>query len=476
MANCPSGGVVLAGSHSASSALHAVLAETEAAFPSALLDAGLPENHEVFRRTYPEVLPRYEAARLASTRRADIARYLAGALRKVVVWRGSAGDLPLHDALEVTASALPLQMHAFAGAPGWRPSVVYRGKKWESQRLASLASLLVERCVATPAAGEALTWVSEELLCDGAVTLSGRKIAVLGAAAEMAPTRLWLEAGADVLWLDAQPPPRSWRDSPGMSGRLFWPAGSVDLLAQPREVLATLRAFASDRPLDVGLYAYAPGHARELRLTAAMNALVDALPPELVGSVTLLVSPTTPTAMSFEDRRAMQMRLEARPGWEAMGARLGAMGKGHGVVVSGDAAASRTVVGIQGASYQAAQYIGKVMAAESWAGMAVEGCPRVSANTAAITRTRSLAHPVFAAAFGGAAALGVETLEPRQSRSINGLLTLHDWLHPEPPVPGNVRVHGRIHTLPYPLESALRVAATIGFARSPWLLAGLIRR
>ena len=107
MANCPSGGVVLAGSHSASSALHAVLAETEAAFPSALLDAGLPENHEVFRRTYPEVLPRYEAARLASTRRADIARYLAGALRKVVVWRGSAGDLPLHDALEVTASRSP---------------------------------------------------------------------------------------------------------------------------------------------------------------------------------------------------------------------------------------------------------------------------------------------------------------------------------------------------------------------------------
>ena len=101
---------------------------------------------------------------------------------------------------------------------------------------------------------------------------------------------------------------------------------------------------------------------------------------------------------------------------------------------------------------------------------------RVSANTAAITKTRSLDHPVFAAAFGGAAAFGVETLVPRQSRLINGLLTVRDWLCPALPEPGAVRVHGGIHTLPYPLGSALRVAAAIGFARSPRLLRGLVSR
>jgi hypothetical protein len=53
---------------------------------------------------------------------------------------------------------------------------------------------------------------------------------------------------------------------------------------------------------------------------------------------------------------------------------------------------------------------------------------------------------------------------------------VHDWFHPDPPVPGRVRVHGGIHTLPYPLESALRVAATFGLVRSPRLLGGLIRR
>jgi hypothetical protein len=150
----------------------------------------------------------------------------------------------------------------------------------------------------------------------------------------------------------------------------------------------------------------------------------------------------------------------------------------------GDAAASRTVASIQGASYQAAQYLGKVLKAECWAEGSAAGAAsspprpplRVSANTAAITRTRSLDHPVFAAAFGGAGAFDVETLTPRQSRPLNGLLAVRDWLHPDTPVPGRVRVHGGIHTLPYPLETALRVAAAIGFARSPSLMRGLLKR
>ena len=57
---------------------------------------------------------------------------------------------------------------------------------------------------------------------------------------------------------------------------------------------------------------------------------------------------------------------------------------------------------------------------------------------------------------------------------LSGLLAVHDWLHPDLPVPGDVRVHGGIHLLPYPLGSALRVAAAFGFARSPRLLRGLV--
>jgi len=159
----------------------------------------------------------------------------------------------------------------------------------------------------------------------------------------------------------------------------------------------------------------------------------------------------------------------------------GLLGRDGGSVVNGDEACTRTVVGIQGASYQAAQYLGKVIMAEHWSrdgtdAGSVRQPIRVSANTAAITRTRSLDHPVFTAAFGGAAAFGVQTFTPRQSRRINGLLALADWLRPEAQEPGRVGVHGGIHTLPYPLEGALRVAAAIGFARSPRLLRGLVSR
>jgi len=69
----------------------------------------------------------------------------------------------------------------------------------------------------------------------------------------------------------------------------------------------------------------------------------------------------------------------------------------------------------------------------------------------------------------------VETFTPAQSQTLSGLLAIHDWLHPESPIPGQIRIHGGIHTLPYPLNSALRVAAAIGFAKSPGLIAGLFR-
>ena len=120
------------------------------------------------------------------------------------------------------------------------------------------------------------------------------------------------------------------------------------------------------------------------------------------------------------------------------------------------------------------------MMAEAWTThgqvlQSVSSALRVSANTAPITQTRSVTHPVFDAAFGGAKALGVETLTPLQSQTLNGLLAIHDWLHPKAPVPAALRVHGGIHTLPYPMNTALLVAAAIGFARRPSLLTRLLK-
>lgn len=482
MSNDQMGGqVLLAEDHSASVVLHTLINDAAAAFPTALGALSLPAESKRFRKEYPEILPRFEATRQANIQRHEIARHMMNALQQHIVWRDNSGARPLNEVLGESTPALALQMHTFGGKPGWHPNLVYRGERWDAARLSELGLLLMERGVITQAAGAALGWLSVNALKTGALDLTGRKIAVLGGGAEMAPTRLWLEAGADVLWLDTQPPPDNWFDSQELSGRLYWPEKNVDLLTQPKEILATLIDFAGGAPLDIGLYAYAPGQARELRLTATMNAIVNALPRELIASVTMLVSPTTPMALSQQDRSVVEQKVASRPVWESICARLGLLGRGGGSVSVDDVHATRSVVAIQGASYQAAQYLGKILMAECWAefgqlGSAESQPLRVSANTAAITRTRSLAHPVFTAAFGGAAAFGVETLVPRQSRRLNGLLAIHDWLHPNLPVPGSVRVHGGIHTLAYPLGTALRIAAAIGFARSPRLLRGLISK
>lgn len=473
----PDGEVVLSEGRSALAALHAALVAAATAFPAALGDVGIPASARELRRVYPDLLPRFEAARLASEARAAIGRCVLDMLYRQIAWQDADGQRPLAQALREEVAPLPLQTQAFSAAPAWQPSVTYRGRRWGASQLGDLGALLTERGAMTEAAARALAWLAGEVLDEGAVRLSGRKIAVLGAGAEMASTWHWLQAGADILWLDVRPPPRSWWESSRASGRLFWPIDNIDLLAQPRQALATLSSFADGAPLDIALFAYAPGRARELRLSAAMNAIVDAY-PGMVASVTMLVSPTTPTGLAAEDRQAMSARLAERPAWEACCARLGLLGRGGGAAVVDASAATRTVVAIQGASYQAAQYVCKILAAECWARQAsddvIRKAMRVSANTAAITRTRSLMHPVFAAAFGGATALGVETLAPGQSRQLNGLLAVHDWLHPQPPVPGRLRVHGGIHSLPYPLAAALRIAATIGFARSPRLLRGLL--
>lgn len=474
-------GVQLLDNKSASAILYALLSDAIKAFPSELVIDTWPVNLAAFRKGYVTLLPEFEAARLACSRRHEIAQYLANAMQQQLIWM-SADTVQTTQTLQQRLSVVadPLTVKQTRGAKvgegasvgvepkTWKPDFTYHDVLWED--FAALGSELLKRNVITAAAAKALGWIGEQLPDNGELQLPGRKIAVLGAAAEMAPTELLLKTGADVLWIDRVPPPAEWLQPGEYTGTLHYPVHNADLLTQPDKILATLLAFANGDPIDLCLYAYAPGQAREMRLTGAMNALVNAMPRELIASVTMLVSPTTPAELQADDLAAMQSRRDQRSIWEAMLDALGLLGRGGGCVKKDQAAVVRTVVSIQGASYQVAQYFGKVLMAESWASQGL----RVSANTAAITKTRSLDHPVFDAAFGGAATLGVETFTPEQSQCLNGLLAIHDWLHEDLPIPGRLRVHGGIHTLPYPLEAALRPAAAIGFARSPALLLGLV--
>jgi hypothetical protein len=187
---------------------------------------------------------------------------------------------------------------------------------------------------------------------------------------------------------------------------------------------------------------------------------------------------------------AAEERLQKRPAWQSALRAVGALPTpGHHV--HGDATVARAIVSIQGLSYQAAQYVSKICAAESYAvhGLALDDGPpaplTVSSNVAGITNTRSLAHPLFQAAFVGAPLFGVQIFEPATTRALGGLLILHDLLNSEAPGAAgrassaprararellSQQVHGGIYCLPYVLEHAIRAAAVIGMARRPSVL------
>jgi hypothetical protein len=221
-----------------------------------------------------------------------------------------------------------------------------------------------------------------------------------------------------------------------------------------------------------------------------MNAIVRNLSPDAVRSLALFVSPTMPASVQPEDATAADEKLARRPGWQKLGRGLGALPT-PGRLEQDGACVSRSIVSIQGLSYQAAQYVSKVCAAETFAlyGVASGDGPAqpvtVSANVAGITNTRSLAHPLFQAAFIGAHSFDVRIFQPETTRALSGLLVLSDLLNPDSPGSARVQparaadkarallsqqVHGGIYSLPYELEAAIRVAAVLGMARRPSVL------
>ncbi len=483
MAQRQSDGVTLPDGLSASALLHRLLAETEARF-SSLAPARLPASAEAFRKSFPAAIVQFEAARAASPERTEAAGFLVEASHRALSFVTAGRVLALDEAVREPAAPLELDSWRMTGAGRLTPAIPYSGRVFRGREIARLADDLAARELLSPAARDALCWLLDSALdASGEIDLGGRRFALLGAGAELAPTPLLLEAGAEVLWIDIGAPREALAKDSALSGRLLVPRGGANLLLSPAVVAATLARFAEAGPIDVGLYAYAPGASREWRLEAAMNAIVDALPPEALRSISLLVSPTTPLVLGLAERAARERRAGTLPAWQrALGA-IGLLGARE-PVSAGDVQVPRLVVALQGASYQAAQYVGKLCAAERWA--AAPGRRyTVSANVAGISRTRSLSHPLFEAAYAGATAFGVETFAPETTRALNGLLTLHDLLNPAAPgAPGAAtgsalfaeRFHGGFHVVPWAIDPALRMAAVLGLARRPALLARMLRR
>ncbi|MCZ7686037.1 MAG: hypothetical protein M5U28_47665 [Sandaracinaceae bacterium] len=483
-------GVDLKGGLRASQLLFDVLNAARERHPEAFQGLRWPAHHDAFRRDYAAALIAFERRRLASPDRAEIARTIVRATDASMVYAGSE-EAPLSAYMQRPAEPLPTTTVKLERSAGLVPEVTFRGEHYEGARLGELADRWLERRWMTESAHGAVRWTLGEALKkrSGRADLVGHKCVSLGAGAELSPTRAMLRAGADVLFVDARDPSRELLDDPRVSGTLTYVPGGADLLEKPREIVATIARFAADRPVHVGMYAYAGGAGKEWRLTSAMNAIVRALPAGSVRSVVMLISPTTPGRVSPEDAAAAEerrARLALRPlGLGRSQAAVGQSGELPNRV-------SHSIVGLQGVSYQAAQYIGKMMAAEVYAIYGIDGGGTdltVSAPVAPITATRSLNHPLFAAGFRGAELFDILVSEPQATRVMCALLAFHDLLAPDAPSRSTSRlppaervaaivgeqIHGGVYAQPYSLEREITLAALVGLAKSPKLVPPALR-
>lgn len=486
-------GVSLPEGTSGSSFLHELLHAAATDFPDVLGHAGVPDDPRSFKKGFGEALVRFEAARAASARRVEVAlavqRRLADRLRFV----DDRGARALSEAVAEPCEPVPVRIVETKGPGRLRPRVTVG----QALRGPALRAWL-EESVAARRMTEGARLRLQRLLDradadDGALSLAGERFAILGAAAELSPVGLLLEAGADVLWLDLRSPDEALLARTDLGGTLHVPEEPVDLLADPMRAAATIRRFAEPGPVHLGLYAYAGGEGQEWRLTSAMNAIVGALSPESVRSVTMLISPTTVAVASPEDLAVAERRRASASRVQRALARVGVLSPAG--VPSGDTRVPHAIVPLQGASYQAAQYVGKLLAAEAFAthGPALTGerAPlTVSANTAPITNTRSLAHPLFQAGFLAADDFGITISQPVTTVELNGLLAIADvtdpeaycaatypWTTPADRARGLFveQVHGGVFAQPWAFFGVIQMAACIGMARRPSLLRDLVR-
>lgn len=450
-----------------SSLLMGALAEASARHADVFAGVAIPSDPKRFKAGLPDLLTRFEARRAACDARADIAR----ALHAHVARRARFGDRPLDEAV-LTGDPGDAITQVGSAKAGWVPEITYRGRTWSGRAIAELAHRLRADHQLTAAAERALVWVADTLL-GGPVVLSDQRFVLMGAGAELAPTSYLLAAGARVLWVDRAAPAL---DPARFAGTLVHHPGALDLLGQTPAVGAAVARELDGGPSHLGLFAYAPGGGRELLLTAAMNAIAAQVRP---ASVSMWVSPTTPGEVPPEDQADRSRRRRSAPRWQRALARARVLPEAFEAY--GDVQIARSIVPLQGPTYLAAQYLGKMMAGEAWA---VDRAPmRVSANVAGITHTRSLEHPLFLAGFRGATSFGIEVFQPDQTRVLATLLMLHDLLNPDAPAAdpaigpslralrvGERAIHGGVRSVPFGLDASIRVAAVIGLGKQPSLL------
>ena len=430
----------------------------------------------------------------AGTRSADAAVAIAQAglteLHRTVEFSREGTASPLDKAL-ARPSGAPLETADLDGSgAGIRDlEVPYRGDVLRGDALRRQLDRWVADGVIEPTARAAVHRVMSE---PDWLDLSDRTFILLGAGSEMGPLPALSRWGGHVVAVDI-PESRLWDRILSVArrgrGRLSVPArkpfvgeaelpsvAGANLLSETPEILAWLRSF--DGPLTIADMTYADG-TTFLLLAASADALISELTsrPEDV-SLAYLATPTDVYAVPEE---TVEGARDARRGLSPIRstARAASIGRLYRpnyreTIRDGDGRSwgiSDCLVPQQGPNYARAKNV------QRWRATVERDRGRlVSANVAPPTRTRSvMKNPLLAAAYGGAAAFGVEAFEPATSRWLMAGLLVHDLRNPKagsnPSAPlahpfdllADAAAHGGIWRLPYEARSVLPLAVARGF-------------
>ncbi len=385
-------------------------------------------------------------------------------------------------------------------------SLPYRGRRLFGSDLRRQVDRWVEEGISEPGLAEAIHLVLDN---PDWLDLTGVDIAILGAGAEMGPTRSLLRWGASVHAIDL-PSPQLWErliattrntagsmripialsragEPPFVIGGPVHPEddatvsahAGADLLRQTPELRTWLNEI--DQPFVLGSYAYADGAVHVLLSMAADAIAVDLLARRDDLTLAYLATPTdvfmVPMAAVEESRR----RWDSRGLSGLLQAPLRLLRQFEPNYAEDYVAEDGTPFGIndslvpqQGPNYALAKRLQRWRALVARA----QGTP-VSLNLAPATRTKSVVkNRALAAAYAGAGRFGVEVFEPATSTTLMAALLVHDLRNPAAAAnPATVldnpmdlfaqaANHGGLWRAAYAPRSVLGIAAVLGMFES----------
>ena len=385
------------------------------------------------------------------------------------------GDGPLDEAFARAQPGVGSQTVLGEGEPVTELRLPYRGRQLAGAALIEQLERWRESKVIEPSVVGAIREVAGH---PEWLSLPGRRVAVIGAAAEIGPLEPLCAWGAAVIAIDLPTDDlqrRITRTARRGAGTVTVPAAAdgtrgADLIHAMPEVTRWLEEAAGGDALVLGNYAYADG-GLHVRVTAAFDVLAGHLLRHRPGTaISGLATPTdafvVPGDVISDAHRAWRSRGTRRLAQVPL--RLLSAGRLFAPAYATGEPVADVLISQQGPNYALAKRL------QRWRALVADqrGVP-VSFNVAPPSWTRSvLKNRVLAAAYAGARHFGVEIFPPDTARVLMAALLVHDLNRRPPPQTHpealftECAVHGGLWRGAYDPRSVLPIAAVAGLPSS----------